>query len=80
MYQYLRDKKSFKKYEVIEGEKTFTTPTHSETYSTVTNWILWGGTDGNFSSVLIIQLLLINFMVQFTENYYQRTEYVFMKR
>jgi len=34
--KYLRDNKGRKKYEVLEGKKTLTTPTHSETYSTVT--------------------------------------------
>jgi len=37
MCQYLKDRKGFKKYEVLEGKKTLTTPTHSETYSTVTD-------------------------------------------
>jgi len=35
--QYLRDRKGFKKYDIIDGEKTLSTPTHSETHSTVTD-------------------------------------------
>ena len=48
-------------------------------HSTVTLSITEGGINGDLFSVLIIQLLLINSMVQLTENHYQRTEYVFMK-
>ena len=32
--QYLRDRKGFKKYDIIDGEKTLSTPTHSENHST----------------------------------------------
>jgi hypothetical protein len=38
MGQYLKDRKGFKKYDILEGEKTLTTSTHSETYSTVTDF------------------------------------------
>ena len=38
--KYLRDKKGRKKYGVLEGKKALTTPTHSETYSTVVDWSL----------------------------------------
>ena len=36
--RYLKDNKGRKKYEVLDGKKTLTTPTHSETYSTVTDF------------------------------------------
>ena len=52
----------------------------TEVYSTVTLSITEGGINGDLSSVLIIQLLLINSIPQLTENHYQRTEYVFIKR
>jgi hypothetical protein len=49
-------------------------------HSTVTLSITEGGINGNLSSVLIIQLLLINSIPQITKNHYQRIESVFMKK
>jgi len=47
-------------------------------HSTVMNWIIKGGENGNLSSVLITLSLLTNFILHITENHYQLTGFVFI--